>query len=68
MYFYCFSLDECSGTAIDWVYNETGLPYAFTIEMRPADDSVGFLLPENQIIPTSEEVWAGIVAAIKAVK
>jgi len=35
----------------------------YLIELRPNDYSIhGFLLPENQIIPTGRETWAGVQA------
>ena len=54
-------LYEASGTSMDWAFGEAGIPYAFTMELRPeADDfrGAGFVLPEHEIIPTGEEVWA----------
>jgi len=43
-----------SGTTDDWTYDVERIP-SFTIELRPASDIPGFLLPPDQIQPTSEE-------------
>lgn len=39
-----------------------GVEYSYTLEMRDAGEK-GMILPAQQIIPTSEETWAGIYAA-----
>jgi len=46
-----------TGGALDWVYEIAGIPYTYTIELRDTGD-YGVLLPPDQIIPNSEEVWA----------
>ena len=44
-----------SGDTGDWSYGELGI-YSFGIELRPVEfNQGGFMLPENQIIPTCEE-------------
>lgn len=43
-----------SGDATDWLYGERRSP-SFTIELRPRSASPGFLLPDNQLLPTFEE-------------
>lgn len=43
-----------SGTTDDWSYGELGT-FCFTIELRPQGFFPGFLLPEDEIIPTWEE-------------
>lgn len=57
-------LDEVSGTSIDWVYDTLGVKIVFAIELRD-NGTYGFLLPENQIKPTAEEVWVGIKAILE---
>ncbi|XP_077869608.1 carboxypeptidase A4-like [Saccoglossus kowalevskii] len=52
-----------SGLSQDWGYGTLGSPYSFTVELRDTGE-YGFLLPEDQIIPTSEETYAGLKAAI----
>ncbi len=53
-----FSLcvDPAAGISIDW-YATQGGRYAYTPELREGPVSV-FVLPEEEIIPSGEEVWA----------
>lgn len=51
------NLYPASGNAIDWSYGEAGL-HALTVELRPQDPEVGFVLPPGQIVPVGEEVLA----------
>ncbi|XP_050705532.1 carboxypeptidase B-like isoform X5 [Eriocheir sinensis] len=55
-----------SGSSSDWVYDGWGIQYSFSLELRDTGN-YGFLLPAEQIIPTGEETWAGMIAAINAV-
>ncbi|CAK8672248.1 unnamed protein product [Clavelina lepadiformis] len=48
-----------SGITVDWAYDEGGVRCSYTSELRDTG-RYGFLLPENQIQPTSEESFAGI--------
>ena len=55
------------GISSDWYYDGTEAIYTFTYELRPRSGSDnGFILDPKFIIPTAEEVWAGVVAATKA--
>lgn len=49
-----------SGVAIDWSYGSRGLG-AWLFELRDRGQ-YGFLLPRDQLVPTAEEAWAGLVA------
>ena len=51
-----------SGTAEDWLYVKAGIP-GFVLEMRD-NGRHGFVLPPEQIKPTGEELFAGIITAI----
>ncbi|XP_077990787.1 carboxypeptidase B-like [Glandiceps talaboti] len=53
-----------SGTAQDWGYDKAGITYSYTIELRDTGE-YGFVLPEDQIVPTSEETYQGLKAAIR---
>ncbi|KAI6203172.1 hypothetical protein M3Y94_00525800 [Aphelenchoides besseyi] len=55
------TLYPASGGSEDWAKGRMGVKYSFLFELRP-DDSVadGFLLPENQIIPTCRETWEAV--------
>ena len=51
-----------SGTATDWSYGERGA-LAFLIELRPSSSADGgFVLPPEQIVPTCDESFAGVLA------
>ncbi|MCC6661199.1 MAG: hypothetical protein IT437_09970 [Phycisphaerales bacterium] len=51
-----------SGTIGDWAYGAQGI-LAWGLELRPeAGSSFGFTLPSNQIVPTCEENFAGLMA------
>ncbi|KAK4287488.1 hypothetical protein Pmani_039442 [Petrolisthes manimaculis] len=54
-----------SGVSIDWSYSR-GVAHTYTLELRDEGES-GFLLPPDQIIPTAEETWTGLIAAIMAI-
>jgi hypothetical protein len=43
-----------------------GITYSYTIELRDTG-TFGFLLPAVEIVPTAQETWAGIIAAILAI-
>ncbi len=50
-----------SGCSQDWAYGVLGVKYAFIMELRDLGD-FGFLLPDDQIIPTGQETFAAIRA------
>ncbi|ROT76310.1 putative carboxypeptidase A1-like [Penaeus vannamei] len=54
-----------SGTSIDWSYT-AGVVHTYTLELRDTGLN-GFLLPPTEILPTGQETWAGLVAAIMAI-
>ncbi|XP_042882433.1 carboxypeptidase B-like [Penaeus japonicus] len=54
-----------SGTSIDWSYS-SGVVHTYTLELRDTGSN-GFLLPATEIIPTGQETWAGLIAAILAI-
>jgi len=56
-------LYTASGTASDWAYEKAGIKYSYTIELRDTGN-YGFLLPRQQIIPTGEETFNGLLAMI----
>lgn len=53
-------LYPASGTATDWSYARRGLA-SWLVELRDRG-RYGFLLPADQIVPTAEEAWAGLLA------
>ncbi|XP_072033948.1 carboxypeptidase B-like [Amphiura filiformis] len=61
------TLYEASGFSIDWSYAVLKAKYSFCVELRDRG-RYGFLLPEDQIIPTGEECYAAVkVVANKVV-
>ncbi|XP_043943087.1 carboxypeptidase A1-like [Protopterus annectens] len=57
---------QASGITIDWTYLN-GAKYSFTFELRDTG-YYGFLLPANQILPTSEETWLALQEIIQHVR
>ncbi|XP_030376752.1 zinc carboxypeptidase A 1-like [Scaptodrosophila lebanonensis] len=59
-----------AGASLDWVYGTQGVRMAFCYELRPTggNDLKSFLLPPDQIIPTSEELLDSITAMVAEVK
>ena len=57
-------LGTTAGCSDDWAKAVAGIKYANTLEVRDTG-RYGFVLPANQIIPTSEETWAGIRAVLR---
>lgn len=61
-------LSVAAGGSDDWFYSPVaqggaGCPYSYTIELRDRGQ-FGFVLPENQILPTARENIAGLKAYI----
>jgi len=57
-----------SGSSRDWAKGEGGFKWVYTIELRDTG-RYGFLLPPDQILPTSIETWSGIqVVARKLIR
>ena len=54
-------LDEASGNSKDWGFKGLGAKYSYVVELRDTG-KYGFLLPEDQIIPTAEENYAAVLA------
>ena len=57
-------LYTANGDLTDWSYGELGI-LSFTIELRPASRTPGFLLPANQILPTFQENYNAISYIIR---
>lgn len=49
----------------DWMFEKTEMP-GFTIELRDHGE-FGFVLPAEYIIPTGEELLAGVLALGQAI-
>lgn len=54
-----------SGSSMDYVYHNYEVPITFTIELRgPKDTPNLFILPAEEIKPTSEEILNSFIAAL----
>ncbi|XP_067947675.1 carboxypeptidase A2-like [Watersipora subatra] len=54
-------LYSASGGAYDWAKGVAGIKYSYTYELRPDGNSYnGFVVPESEIEPSGEEVWASL--------
>lgn len=60
------SLYVGSGFALDWVYSNAKITHSYLAELRDKG-YYGFLLPADQIVPTSMETWEGIRAGIQKI-
>lgn len=46
-----------------------GIKYTYTYELRPDSNAYnGFVVSENEIEPSGEEVWASLVATVDTIK
>ncbi|XP_061392970.1 zinc carboxypeptidase [Musca vetustissima] len=55
-----------SGGSMDWAYAEHKIPIAYTFELRgPPDSQDMFILPAEEILPTSQEAFAAIKTIIE---
>jgi len=48
-----------SGASQDWTKDATNIKYTYTVELRDTG-TYGFLLPPQQILPTSIETWTAV--------
>ncbi|KAG1670400.1 Carboxypeptidase B [Nymphon striatum] len=53
-----------SGDSVDWVFDTLGVEASFAIELRD-DGAFGFLLPEDQIEPTANELFHGVTTFVQ---
>ncbi|KAF8979585.1 carbamoyl-phosphate synthase (glutamine-hydrolyzing) cpa2 [Entomortierella lignicola] len=56
----CDIIYQASGGSIDWTYAEGKVKYSYGVELRDTG-RYGFLLPESEILPSSEETTASVV-------
>ncbi|WP_411026439.1 M14 family metallopeptidase [Salmonella sp. s54395] len=52
-----------SGSSADWGYDVAGIKHSYALELRDTGE-YGFLLPASQILPTTEEFYAGCEALV----
>ncbi|GFY40465.1 carboxypeptidase B [Trichonephila inaurata madagascariensis] len=57
---------EAAGSSIDYAYVKQDVKIAYALELRDTGRH-GFFLPKDQILPTCEETFDGLMAAIEAI-
>ncbi|KAK2024406.1 zinc carboxypeptidase [Colletotrichum zoysiae] len=55
----CSTIYKATGSSVDYVQDVVKADYVFTQELRDTGN-YGFVLPASQIVPTSEETYAGV--------
>ena len=65
----CETLYATTGDSTDYMMDEAGAEFAWTIELRPEDTggSSGFILPASQILPAGVEQWDAMKYLIASV-
>lgn len=61
IFFFFFFKDVSSGSSADWTFDELKIFFSYGVELRD-DGTYGFLLPEDQILPTAMETFEGLKA------
>ncbi|UJR21272.1 hypothetical protein I4U23_024366 [Adineta vaga] len=56
-----------SGNTVDWTSGTANITFSYAVELRDTG-RYGFLLPENQIIPSGQETLAGELALLKYIE
>ncbi|EKG09239.1 Peptidase M14 carboxypeptidase A [Macrophomina phaseolina MS6] len=60
----CSTIYEASGNSVDYAFDNAGAKYSMTVELRDTG-KYGFVLPAAEILPSGEEIWAGLVYLLK---
>ncbi|CAO2652034.1 Nn.00g003170.m01.CDS01 [Neocucurbitaria sp. VM-36] len=60
----CNTIYQVSGDSVDYAFEVAKANYSMTVELRDTG-TYGFVLPANQIVPSSEEMWAGLSYLLK---
>lgn len=60
----CSTLYPVTGTAVDYVNDVVEADYTFTAELRDSGNH-GFVLPPEEILPTGEETFAGVLYLLR---
>ncbi|KAI6178437.1 ShKT domain-containing protein [Aphelenchoides besseyi] len=62
------TLYPASGGSEDWAKQTVSIKYVYLLELRPDEKNFdGFILDEDQLIPTAQETWAGIKVVADAI-
>ena len=60
----CNTIYQVSGDSVDYAFEVAKANYSMTVELRDTG-KYGFVLPADQIVPSSEEMWAGLSYLLK---
>jgi murein tripeptide amidase MpaA len=60
----CNTIYQVSGDSVDYAYEVAKAAYSMTVELRDTG-RYGFILPPEQIVPSAEEMWAGLSYLLK---
>jgi len=60
----CSTIYQVSGASVDYAYENAKVKYSMTVELRDTGN-YGFVLPAAQIVPSGEEMWAGLAYLLK---
>ncbi|CAI6340827.1 unnamed protein product [Periconia digitata] len=60
----CSTIYQVSGSSVDYAYETAKASYSMTVELRDTGAN-GFVLPAAQIVPSGEEMWAGLAYVLK---
>ncbi|KAF2014615.1 hypothetical protein BU24DRAFT_463389 [Aaosphaeria arxii CBS 175.79] len=60
----CNTIYQVSGDSVDYALENAKATYSMTVELRDTGRN-GFVLPAAQILPSGEEMWAGLSYLIK---
>ncbi|CAF3428507.1 unnamed protein product [Rotaria socialis] len=56
-----------SGNTVDWTFGTANITFSYAVELRDTGE-YGFLLPEDQIVPTGKETLAGELALLEYIE
>jgi hypothetical protein len=60
----CNTIYQVSGDSVDYAYEVAKAAYSMTVELRDTG-RYGFILPPEQIVPSADEMWAGLSYLLK---
>ncbi|KAK4153994.1 Metallocarboxypeptidase A [Chaetomidium leptoderma] len=63
----CSTIYKATGSSVDYTNDVVGADYVFTAELRDTGN-YGFVLPANQIVPSGQETYAGVLYLLQNMK
>jgi hypothetical protein len=62
------ALYPASGGSDDWAKDRARVKFVYLLELRPSEEEWdGFILDEDQLLPTAEETWEGVKVVAKEI-